>query len=408
MSVQPAKPAAPGGDSRDPARWTVMVFMGAATFNGSEPLLEAAEADIREMEAVGSGDTLNIFVQEHGRSPIPRRSHIAKTPFEDVPPDKRTPEGGHALKEFIRWALGRAVYSPATAEQHRTMLVLWGHAYDFAFGREQTRSGTIDALDFAELTKVLEELRRELGVSAETKLDILGFDACDLATVEMACQFARFSKYLLGSQIGIPIPGWPYDRILHRLRHPKDRLMGPAEFGSYVVRRFCESYPAESLASLSLLDLRQAPELFARAELLALTLNAAANDPEMESRIADVFHRSQTDDDRPYVDVADLCLTLIRESGDELVADAARRLGDLLFSPTLPVAGRSAEGAGRPLIVDHGRNSVSAARLNGLSIYAPHVAPATNFDAALSLYQKFDFAADTQWSQLVHRLARLT
>ena len=26
------------------------------------------------------------------------------------------------------------------------MLVLWGHAYDFAIGRAQTRSGAIDAL----------------------------------------------------------------------------------------------------------------------------------------------------------------------------------------------------------------------------------------------------------------------
>ena len=59
----------------------------------------------------------------------------------------------------------------------------------------------------------------------------------------MACQLQPFAKYLLGSEIGIPIPGWPYDRILDRLRNPKGRLMAPPEFGSYVVRRFCESYP---------------------------------------------------------------------------------------------------------------------------------------------------------------------
>ena len=42
----------------------------------------------------------------------------------------------------------------------------------------------------------------------------VAFDACDLATVEMACQLKPFAKYLLGSQIGIPLPGWPYDRVL--------------------------------------------------------------------------------------------------------------------------------------------------------------------------------------------------
>ena len=74
-------------------------------------------------------------------------------------------------------------------------------------------------------------------------LDILGFDACDLSTVEMACQLQPFANYLLGSQIGIPIPGWPYDRILDRLQNPMGS-MRPSEFGSYIVRRFCESYAA--------------------------------------------------------------------------------------------------------------------------------------------------------------------
>jgi hypothetical protein len=384
-----------------------MVFMGAATISGSEPLLDAAEADLREMEAVGSSDHLNIFVQEHGRGPIPRRRHIGKGPFFDVPAEQAATEGGHALKMFIRAALGEAAYQASGDTKYCTMLVLWGHAYDFAFGREQTRSGQIDALDFGELTQVLTELRRELGVSNETKLDILGFDACDLATVEMACQFAKFAHYLVGSQIGIPIPGWPYDRILDRLRTPMGRQMGPAELGSYIVRRFCEAYPASSPASLSLIDLDQAPELFARAELLALTLDGAAEDPVMEDLLADLFVRSQTDGDRPYVDVADLCLTLIRESGDDAIAEAARQLGDFLLSPRHPVVGGSASGQGRPFVVDHGRNSVDGARLNGLSIYAPHVSPTSNFEDVMHMYHHFEFAAETRWSRFVHRLARL-
>ena len=46
-------------------------------------------------------------------------------------------------------------------------------------------------------------LPRHSGYGApQAKLDILAFDACDLATVEMACQLEPFAKYLLGSQIG--------------------------------------------------------------------------------------------------------------------------------------------------------------------------------------------------------------
>ena len=59
-------------------KWTVMVFMAAETIDGSAPLHEAAEADLDEMRAVGSGDTLNIFVQLHGHGE-PRRYHIGVT-----------------------------------------------------------------------------------------------------------------------------------------------------------------------------------------------------------------------------------------------------------------------------------------------------------------------------------------
>jgi hypothetical protein len=78
---------APGSDSQSP-KWTVMVFMGAATIQGNEPLIAAAEADLAEMAFVGSGTArdgdngtvrgeLNIFVQVHqGKDVVPRRAHV--------------------------------------------------------------------------------------------------------------------------------------------------------------------------------------------------------------------------------------------------------------------------------------------------------------------------------------------
>src|SRR5262249_9118985 len=158
----------------------------------------------------------------------------------DVPEDQRDEHHGRALGQFIATSLEEAGHNPNKKDDY-AMLVLWGHAYDFAFGRERTKDGLIDALDFAELSDVLEKLQERFAPGK--KLDILAFDACDLATIEMACQLCPYTKYLVGSQIGIPIPGFPYDRILDRARCPIGRTMGPAEFGSYIVRRFCESYP---------------------------------------------------------------------------------------------------------------------------------------------------------------------
>jgi Clostripain family. len=401
----------PGGASDD-RKWTVMVFMGADTIAGNAPLIDSAEADLAEMRSVGSGSKLNIFVQVHrGQNTVPRRGQITSgmlpgiEALEPVSPDEADPARGRALESFILDALTKADYR-AGAQNHHVMLVLWGHAYDFAIGREHTRGGTIDALDFAELSGVLENLQRRFGATG-AKLDILGFDACDLATVEMAYQLQPFAKYLLGSQIGIPLPGWPYDRVLDRLRTPYGSVMGPAELGSYIVRRFCESYSAQSrTVSLTLLDLNRAQDLADVTQVLALTLATAISNPDARDQIAYLFSQSRTAPGRPYVDVADLCLNLVRSSGNTFVIEAARTLGDFLLSPQPVVVGESETGAGRPFIVEHGRNTGLTARLNGLSIYAPHVVPGRDFNAVRHLYENFTFAQETQWNGLVHALAR--
>jgi Clostripain family len=388
-----------------------MVFMGADTIDGNAPLIDAAKADLAEMRYVGSGGALNVFVQVHGIG-VPRRGHVTEgmpagiDALPPVPQGERDPARGRALLSFIKSSLKAAHHDPKD-RSHCSLLVLWGHAYDFAFGREHTRGGTIDALDFAELSHVLERLQLEFGAPGAVKLDILGFDACDLATVEMACQVEPFAKYLLGSQIGVPLPGWPYDRILDRLRKPIGSLMGPAEFGSYIVRRFCESYQAELRSvSLTLLDLYRAHELSVVADVLSLALASAIGDPVARNRVSHLFSQAQTAPGKPYVDVADLCLSLVRGSGDPLIIEAARAMGDFLISPHPPLVGNSSDGAGRPFVVEHGRNAGQTARLNGISIYAPHVTPSRDFDAVRHLYHNFVFAQETQWSGLVHALAR--
>jgi hypothetical protein len=387
-----------------------MVFMGAATIAGNAPLIDAANDDLTELRSVGSGDALNIFVQVHGVG-VPRRARITRDmppgigALAIVPENQQDPARGSALRNFIQWALVEAQHNPLD-RSHYSLLVLWGHAYDFAIGRERIRDGTIDALDFGELSRVLERLQEEFRAPG-AKLDILGYDACDLATVEMACQLEPFAEYLLGSQIGIPIPGWPYDRILDRLRHPIGNLMIPAELGAYAVRRFCEAYSADSrTVSLTLLDLHRANELLDAAGLLALTLASAIGSSDTRNRIAYQFAQSQTGPGRPYVDLADLCLNLARSADDVLVREAARALGDFLVTPRPPVVGT--RGARRPFVMEHGRNTCETARLNGISIYAPNVAPKRDFDAVRHLYHNFVFAQETRWSGLVHALARVS
>jgi hypothetical protein len=396
-------------------KWTVMVFMGADTIEGNAPLGDAVDADLEEMRSVGGGENLDIFVQVHG-SGEPRRYHFGQgldgkpTP---VPGDELDYQDGQALSDFIEYSTLKVRHR----RQDYSMLVLWGHAYDFAFGRSLTSSGSVAALDFAELSKVLRRLQDKMLAlyrhdddRDETRptLDIIGFDACDIATVEMACQLEPFAKFLLASQIGIPIPGWPYDRILGRLKHPKGDLMTPPEFGSYVVRRFCESYKASSPVTLTLLNLAHAPRLFKLAEDLAVELAIAIGNPQTRDRIIDLFFGSQTEDGKPFVDVADLCLSLLTPGGNPSLVRGALELGNFLAGPPDKVVGLSNTGEGRPLVAEHGRNAGRLARLNGLNLYAPHVAPPDDLTVVKNLYDSFVFAQRTRWSDLVHNLANLS
>jgi len=397
----------------DSRRWTVMVFMGVNTEEGNASLVEAARADLLEMTkgvAAGKGPgpdaKLNVFAQVHGEGE-PQRYHIGYDSGKPVPKNQQDVGDGQALMHFIVDSLGAVQHRPGL---DRVMLVLWGHAYDFTIGKAKTRSGLIDALDFGELKRVLvslqEQARQAFGIP-DPRLDIVAFDVCDVATVELAYQLHGYADYLVGSQIGVPIPGWPYDRVLERLQDPQGRLMGAAELGSWIVRRFCEAYTSQRSVSLSLLDLKRAPELFARTKVLAMVLNdAIERDVDFLDALVDLFSRSLTAEDKPYVDVADLCLNLVRDVGEPLVNEAARQLGDFLITPSPDVVRNSVTGEGWPFVIEFGRNAGETARLNGISLYAPHVALANDFEAVRTLYENFDFARDTQWSELVHMLAQ--
>ena len=407
QQVTPNYPPNPPNSSK----WQVMVFMGAATIAGEESLAEAAQADLNEMQLVGSDDKhLNIYVQIHrGEDDAPKAGYIEKgkpitiDALADVPdtPERRKLHDGQALLGFVESVLKPPRFNPGD----HTMLVLWGHAYDFAFGRNKKRNGVIDAIDLTDIGRILKRVQERFGGA---KLDILGCDACDLATVEMACELAPFAKYLLASQIGVPIPGWPYDRILDRLRDPKGKEMLPAEFGSYAVRRFCEAYSPESRpVSLTFLDLQRANELLMNGAYLAKVLEEKIADPGMRGRIADLFWQSQTGGGKPYVDLADLCLTLVRSNSDDAdIVEAATNLGDFLIKANPVVAG--SRSANRPFVIEHGRNTCETARLNGISIYAPHVAPDLQFDPVFDMYKQFDFAKQTQWKDVVRALATLS
>jgi hypothetical protein len=431
---EPSAKAQNGGSNR----WTVMVFMGAGEVEGTQSLVPFLDKDIREIESVittgGPAAKVNVFLEKRGNGWQSRKWVGVDKDWEAVP---ATGPGvnGMPILNFVESSLRRA----EPKEWDYSLLVLWGHAYQFGFARERTLSG-VDAVDFQELARALEKFQGNaqtiMKAAQPPKLDIIGFDSCDIATLELANQLAPYAKYLIGSQIGVPLPGWPYDEILARLLEPLGKTpIYPAQFGSFTVRKYCEAY-SEKLASavgdaeppaskdkplpvsLTLLDLERAPEAFDAAEHLAIAIARACADDEAElAGVVGDFRSSQTIAGKPFIDVADFCVNLSRNSGYEEVKQCAATLGDILIRPTHNGAQSASNGHGSngqgpirgSLVSDHARNAHQTAKLHGVSLYAPHILGA-DFDWRTTRfwYNKFDDAGETFWGRLVHVLAELS
>ena len=217
--------------AKDP-KWAVMVFMGAERVPGDADLLEAALDDLDEMSTLfpRPSDRLNLFAQINSGGEA-QRYDVGRAKKTAVAEGERDATDGNALLAFIRWALRIS----GDQDDVYTMLVLWGHAYQFAIGRAAGPTG-IEALDFGELADVLARLQKE----RRKPLNILGFDACDLASIEIAFQFQPYVDYLLASEIECRYGGQPAPALRARAcrrqpprrRQPRRRGWHPDSGGS--------------------------------------------------------------------------------------------------------------------------------------------------------------------------------
>jgi hypothetical protein len=106
-----------------------------------------------------------------------------------------------------------------------------------------------DFLDNMELKRALGEMKKLLG----RPLDLIGFDACLMAMLEVNYQIMATARYAVGSEEEEPGNGWPYDRILKALA--KKPAMAPDELARTVVAQYAASYGVGDGVTLAAVDL---------------------------------------------------------------------------------------------------------------------------------------------------------
>lgn len=348
--------------------WTLLVYMAAAN-----NLRYWAHADLRKMKAAPTSSDLTVVVQLD-------RQHQGATLIDLSRPQSRMKLGDQNMgrPEVLYTFLRRAV------EKHKARhyaLILWGHGYRFGFGVDNGRALTMD-----EIADVLRRFRR---LNAGRSLDVIGFNSCHMSTIEAAYELRGCAKFMVASQIGIPLTSWPYADILRRIEEATrgPRVMTPVGMGHAMVREFAADYRSRyptSRVALSLVDLDRTQRLTRLTALLAAALLSSI--PRTER----AFDRAATPWRRDaFVDLRQLCLEL--NAGRPRIPAVSQVLAVLTSreSPVLMHAGHRATG------------------LHGLSVYAPMQMGARYFRELRGRYRDLHFARKTDWQRLLARVCAL-
>jgi len=354
--------AAVGADSRsvDPAiaaidaqagdAWTIMVYMAA-----DNDLEAYSFLDINELEAARLPAGVNVVVGVD-RVPGQDSSHgnWTDTRVGSIVGDGDTARVSTALTSVGEINMGDAAsltafmdWAAQTQPAAHYALVLWGHGggvYGVSF--DQT-SGN-DALTPGELGTAIAASRIDA-------LDMVGFDACVMAQVEVAQALDGLVPFVAASEDVEPGEGWNYSTWLNAAFAQGANIKGAA-LATAAVGSYAAEYVGESDITMSALDLAALPGLLAALDgFVAAASHATTQDWQAIGRAhdrADYFY------DADAVDVIDFVDALLAQGG---------------VSSDLSAAARGMSAAAATAVVEA---SSSEAGAHGLSIYWPDARPA--------------------------------
>ena len=171
------------------------------------------------------------------------------------------------LQEFLEFA---NTYYPAD----KVAVTFWNHGGGSVTGAAFDENYGYDSLNLEEMYQAFDAVW-----PADTKnpaLELVGFDTCLMATIDVAATFQNFSKYLVASEELEPGNGWLYSGWMGALA--ENPAMDGAELGRAICDTYyegCEQVGTEAQTTLSLTDLTkltpllEAYESFGQEALMA-------------------------------------------------------------------------------------------------------------------------------------------
>lgn len=276
--TKPSTPTTPDTRSHptDGKSWTFLVYMVAD--NDLEPF---ALEDLIEMADVGSGQSFNIVVQidraqgysDDGLGTLPnwtstKRLRVTPGGLEQLADlgevNMGTPQ---TLSDFISWGV-------KTYPADRYALIFWDHGGAWpGFGGDSSTQEH-DLLSIAELKS---GIKTGMNAANLQQFALIGYDACLMATYEVALAMRPFGEYLLASEELEPGHGWDY-RSLQVLK--QDPSSSPLVLGQRLIQGFkAQAQESNTVAdiTLSLTDLYALDDLVKAVDQLAAVYPASAS-----------------------------------------------------------------------------------------------------------------------------------
>jgi Clostripain family len=207
------------------AKLTVLVYMVGSDLEDADLDSKGvdrgsqATTNIKEMLAAASSPDVNLVLETGGTDkavptdPVKSwktvKRHIIKggaiTEIADV--GAVAMSDPNTLRDFITW--GETTYSA-----EKTALVLWDHGAGYAgFGldvNETNRTGQKRLMTLPGFERALREAQQK----TSHRINLMGFDACLMATAEVADLAAPYADYLVASEETEPGTGWDWKALM--------------------------------------------------------------------------------------------------------------------------------------------------------------------------------------------------
>lgn len=292
--------------------WAVYWYLCGSNLESEDG---AASADLAELLRARLPDNVKVVIQTGGASKWHRpgispnnisRYVYHKGKLEQV---AKLPQAsmGHekTLTSFL--AFCKEKYSA----DHQ-VFIFWDHGGGSIGGVANDENFDFDALSLKEINTAFKKVYT---VSADhPPFEIIGFDACLMATLDTASTISGFAKYMVASQEVEPANGWQYTEWLNALganTSISSQTLGKAICDTYL--EGCNEAQTAGNATLSLIDLAKIPFLNLAYNALGLEAVSLAMDDDSfyaaygrQAKAAENYVNSRSEGYSNMVDIGSL------------------------------------------------------------------------------------------------------